>query len=81
MSLSPGFMGAIHAIEYTTRANFRRLWLECDSTLVYKAFFHQEVVPWSIRGHWRKCLKFCRDINFKVSHIFQGNHCAISWQV
>jgi len=31
----------------------------------------------SLRGRWRKCIKICKEIEFKVSHIFcEENHCA-----
>lgn len=43
-------------------------WLECDSTLVCKAFPHQELVLWCIKVRWRKCVKFCSGK--------EGNYCV-----
>jgi len=70
-------MGAILGIELAWSKGFRRIWLECDSSLLYQAFSSFNLIPWSLRGRWRKCIKICKEIDFKVSHIFyEGNHCA-----
>jgi len=63
-------MEAIHAIEYARRARFRILWLECDLTLVCKAFFHQKIVSWFIVEFvGGNALTFIEIFNLKC-HIF-----------
>ena len=70
-------MGAILAIEPAWSKGFRRIWLECDSSLLCQAFSLFNLIPWSLRGRWRKCIKIYKEIEFKVSHIFrERNHCA-----
>ena len=56
---------------------FRRIWLECDSFLFCQTFNSFNLIRWSFRGRCRKCIKICKEIEFKVSHIFrEGNHCT-----
>jgi len=70
-------MRVILAIELVWSKDFRRIWLKCDSFLLYQAFSLFNLIPWFLRGRWRKCIKICKEIEFKVSHIFcEGNHCA-----
>ena len=70
-------MGAILAIELAWSKDFRLIWLECDSSMLCQAFSSFNLIPWSLRGRWRKCIKICKEIEFKVSHIFyKGNHCV-----
>jgi len=76
-SLYVEVMGAILAIEFAWSKGFRRIWLECDFSLLCQAFSSFNLILWSLRGRWRKCIKICKEIEFKVSHIFSdGNHCA-----
>jgi len=67
----------ILAIELAWSKGFRHIWLECDSSLLCQAFSSFNLIPWSLRGRWRKYIKICKEIKFKVFHIFrERNHCA-----
>jgi len=76
-SLYAEVTGAILAIELAWSKGFRRIWLACDSSLLCQSFSSFNLIPWSLRGRWRKYIKICKEIEFKVSHIFrEGNHYA-----
>ena len=76
-SLYVEVMGVILAIEFAWSKGFRCIWLECDSSLLCQAFSLFNLIPWSLRGRWRKCIKICKEIEFEVSHIFrERNHYA-----
>jgi len=76
-SLYAKVMGVILAIELAWSKGFKCIWLECDSSMLCQAFSSFNLIPWSLRGRWRKCIKICKEIKFKVSHIFrEGNHYA-----
>ena len=67
----------IIAIEHGQSSRFSKLWLKCDSSLLCQIFSSPMVVPWSLKGRWRRCIQFCDKIEFKVSHIFrEDKHCA-----
>ena len=68
-------MKAILGIELAWSKDFRCIWLECNSSLICQLFSSFNLNPWSLRGRWRKCMRICKEIEFKVSHIFcEGNH-------
>lgn len=70
-------MAAMIAIELAWDKGWRKLWLECDSTMVLKALSSFTLVPWKIRNRWLKCLSPCKHTKFQASHIYrEGNHCA-----
>jgi len=70
-------MGVILVIELAWSKGFRCIWLECDSSLLCQVFSSFNLIPWSLRGRWRKCIKICKEIEFKFFHIFrEGNHYA-----
>jgi len=74
-SLYVEVMRVILAIVLAWSKCFRRIWLKCDFSLLCQAFSLFNLIPWSLRGRWRKCIKICKEIVFKVSHIFRaGNH-------
>jgi len=76
-SLYAEVMGVILAIELAWSKCFKRICLECDSSLLCQAFSLFNIIPWSLRERWRKCIKICKEIEFKVSHIFrERNHCV-----
>ena len=76
-SLYAEVMGAILAIEIAWSKGFRRIWLECDSSHLCQAFSLFNLIPWYLRGRWRKCIKISKEIDFEVSHIFrEGNYYA-----
>jgi len=59
---------SILIIDHTKNISYWHLWLETTSI---------QLVPWSIRERWNEYLFFCKEIDFKVSHIFiKDNHCA-----
>jgi len=65
------------AIELAWRKGFRHIWLECDSSILCQAFSLFNLIPWFLKGRWRKCIKICKEIEFKVFHIFrEENHCV-----
>jgi len=45
--------------------------LEFDSSLLCYDFPSPMIVPWSIKDKWRKNMKTCEVMEFKVSHIFR----------
>jgi len=49
-------MGAILAIELAWSKGFRRISLEYDSSLLCQAFSSFNIIPWSLRERWRKCI-------------------------
>jgi len=61
---------AILAIEYCKVVGYRRQWLERDSALVYQDFSFVHMVPWSIRGRWKRCLNICKDMEFRFSYFY-----------
>ena len=65
----------IIAIEKARIEGLRRIWLECDSTVVASLLHkHRPDVPWSIRVEWEAVLVYISSIDFHVSHIFrEGN--------
>jgi len=70
-------MWVILAIDLAWSKNFRCIWLECDSSLLCQTFSSFNLIPWSLRGRWRKCVKICKEVEFKVSLIFrEENHYA-----
>jgi len=74
-SLYVKVMRAILAIELAWSKGFKCIWLECDSSLLCQAF--SSFISGSFRGRWRKCIKICKEIEFKVYHIFrEWNHCV-----
>jgi len=76
-SLYVEVIGVILAIELGWSKGFRRIWLECDSSLLCQAFSLFNLIQCSLRGRWRKCIKLYQEIELIVSHIFcVGNHCA-----
>lgn len=67
------------AIEQVWKRNWKKLWLETDSTLVVKAFKDHSIILWSIRTSWLNCVHITNSMELLVSHIFrEGNVCAIS---
>jgi len=74
-SLYVEVMRVILAIKLAWSKDFRRIWLEYDSSLLCESFSSFNLISWSLRGRWRKCIKLCQEIEFRVSHIFrEGNH-------
>lgn len=70
-------IGAIYAIEISYKKGWHRLWLECDSELVVKAFASVDSVPWQLRNRWKNCLVLTRNMEFACTHIYrEGNSCA-----
>jgi len=70
-------IAAMLAIEIANLKNWRNLWLETDSMLVYLAFKSSKIVPWSLRNRWDNCLFLLSSFNFSVTHIYmEGNQCA-----
>lgn len=40
-------------------------------------FLFANVVPWIFKGRWRKCMRICVGMNFKVSYIFiEDSNCV-----
>lgn len=70
-------MAPMMAIEHTHSVSWSKMWLECDSRHVLHAFTHLEVVPWTIRSRWKRCINLTSHMNFHVSYIFrEGNKCV-----
>ncbi|KAH1228262.1 hypothetical protein GmHk_10G028285 [Glycine max] len=61
----------ILAIEHAFFVGLSKLWLECDSTLVLKAFKNPHLVTWEIRSHWNRCVTLTSWMFFQISHIFR----------
>ena len=76
-SLIVELSGAMHAIEITSRKNWRNLWLETDSMLVVAAFQSITTVSWPLKNRWKNCINLTMNMNFGVSHIYrEGNGCT-----
>lgn len=52
-------------------------WLECDFSLVVKAFQNPELVPWQLWNCWTSSIYFCRSIHFVISHIYREGKCCV----
>jgi len=55
-------MGAMLAIELAWSKGFKHIFLECDSFFLCQVFSSFNLIPWSLRGGWRKCMKICKEI-------------------
>ena len=76
-ALNSELIAAMLAIEIAKLKNWRNLWLETDSMLVYLAFKSSKIVPWSLRNRWDNCLFLLSSFNFCVTHIYkEDNQCA-----
>ena len=64
-------MWVILAIDLAWSKDLKCIWLKCDSSLLCQTFSSFNLIPWSLRGRWRKCVKICKEVEFKVSHIFR----------
>jgi len=64
-SLYVEVMGAILTIELAWNKSIRRIWLECNSSLLCQAFNSFNIIPWTLLGRRRKCIKICNEIEFK----------------
>ena len=76
-ALNAELIGAMVAIEVAYMNNWRNLWLETDSMLVFLAFKSSKIVPWSLRNRWDNCLHLLNMFRFNVTHVYrEGNSCA-----
>jgi len=76
-ALNSKLIAAMLAIEIANFKNWRNLWLETDSMLVYLAFKSSKIVPWNLRNRWDNCLFLLSSLNLCVTHIFrEDNQCA-----
>lgn len=66
----------ILAMEFTARFNWRKIWLESDSTSSVLAFKNSDIIPFLLQNRWHICFQL--DIIIVVSsHIYhKGNYCA-----
>ncbi|KAG5126585.1 hypothetical protein JHK82_027420 [Glycine max] len=64
-------LSVILAIEHAFFVGLSKLWLECDSTLVLKAFKNPHLVTWEIRSHRKRCVTLTSWMFFQISHIFR----------
>lgn len=63
-------MYAILAIKTSWASGYKRVWLECDSSLICQVFSSSETTLWNLKGKWRKCMKSCDAIEFKISPFY-----------
>lgn len=52
-SLKAELVVVMQAIEFSFQKGWFKLWLECDSSLVVKAFKDINIFPWCLRNRWR----------------------------
>lgn len=68
---------AIIALEKAMDKNWKKIWLEMDSSLVVQAFLNINLVPWRLKSRWLSIISFANSI--VVTHIFrEDNACAYS---
>lgn len=73
------FSAAIIALEKAMDKNWKKIWLEMDSSLVVQSFSNINLVPWRLKSRWLNIISFTNSIDFMVTHIFrEGNACAYS---
>jgi len=70
-------IGVVVAIEIAHCMNWRNLWLETDSMLVFLSFKSSKIVPWHLQNRWDNCLHLLSYFNFNITHIYrEGNTCV-----
>lgn len=54
-----------------------QIFLECDSSFGVQLFTGKDVdVPWKFQAQFSSYLHFIRNIEFRISHIFQLENCT-----
>jgi ribonuclease HI len=68
----------MRAIEIAYQLNWKKLWLETDSSMVVAAFTNPSVpVTWNLRNMWNNVLNLLTNMNCIVTHIHrEGNQVA-----
>lgn len=67
-------MSAIHVAK---DKGWTKLWMECDFSLVVKAFSNPDIIPWKLRVIWRNCIAMTSNFNFRITYVFrEANHCV-----
>jgi ribonuclease HI len=60
----------MRAIEIAYQLNWKKLWLETDSSMVVAAFTNPSVpVTWNLRNMWNNVLNLLTNMNCIVTHI------------
>lgn len=76
-SFSAELYAVMSSIRIAAARGWKKLSMECDSSLVIQAFSNPEIVPWKIKIKWKNCIIVASSFDFKVTHIYrEGNHCA-----
>lgn len=68
------FNACMVAIEKALELHFTDIWLETDSTIVVKAFHSFEGIPWRLQARWANCLRFCKGIHSRCSHVHRSGN-------
>ncbi|KAF1879394.1 hypothetical protein Lal_00005860 [Lupinus albus] len=61
----------IKAICLARKKGWRRIWLECDSTIVVDIFNGRTNVPWKLQNDGLICKSKLDLMDFKISHIYR----------
>jgi len=51
-------MGVTLSTEHVQSVGFKKIWLESDSTFLCQDFSSIDVVPWTLRGRWKRCMMY-----------------------
>lgn len=71
LGVQKAFYAVMRATEIAHLRGWSSIWIKCDANLLIQAFKDSNLVPWSLRLRWIRCIYLPSLMNLRISYIFK----------